>query len=117
VKVVALLRCSGRCCGFDHHRAKIFRTLTEGLSNEPRRIEELKIKKHGLVINDRHWSGGDSHTDSVAIVSDTPFATIRNGERIRIGGVEGFPESRLITGWSGRCRIPSPAALSIFPKQ
>ncbi|MEH2536566.1 MULTISPECIES: hypothetical protein [unclassified Bradyrhizobium] len=31
-------------------------------------------------------------------MSDTPFATIRNGERIRIGGVEGFPESRLITG-------------------
>lgn len=83
------------------------------------RIEELKIKKitHRLVINVRHWSGSDSHTDSVAIVSDTPFATIRNGERIRIGGVEGFPESRLITGWSGRCRIPSPAALSIFPKQ
>lgn len=64
------------------------------------RIEELKIKKntHRLVINVRHWSGSDSHTDSVAIVSDTPFATIRNGERIRIGGVEGFPESRLITG-------------------
>jgi hypothetical protein len=62
---------------------------------------ELKIRKitHRLVLNVRHWSrGSGSHTDSVAIESDTPFATIHNGERIRIGGIEGFPESRLMTG-------------------
>ena len=64
------------------------------------RIEELKIRKitHRLVLNVRHWSGSGSHTDSVAIESDTPFATIHNGERIRIGGIKGFPESRLTTG-------------------
>ncbi len=64
------------------------------------RIEELKIRKitHRLVLKVRHWSGSGSHTDSVAIESDTPFATIHNGERIRIGGIEGFPESRLTTG-------------------
>ena len=65
------------------------------------RIEELKIRKitHRLVLNVRHWSGsGSSHTDSVAIESDTPFATIHNGERIRIGGIEGFSGSRLTTG-------------------
>ena len=63
---------------------------------------ELKIRKitYRLVLNVRHWSGsgGGSHTDSVAIQSDTPFATIHNGERIRIGGIKGFPESRLTTG-------------------
>jgi len=64
------------------------------------RIEELKIRKitHRLVLNVRHWSGSGSYADSVAIESDTPFATIHNGERIRIAGVEGFPESRLTTG-------------------
>jgi len=64
------------------------------------RIEELKIRKitHRLVLNVRHWSGSGSHTDCVAIESDTPFATIHNGERIRIGGIKGLPESRLTTG-------------------
>ena len=64
------------------------------------RIEELKIRKitHRLVLNVRHWSGSGSYADSVAIESDTPFATIHNGERIRIGGIKGFPESRLTTG-------------------
>jgi hypothetical protein len=64
------------------------------------RIEELKIRKitHRLVLHVRHLSGSVSHADSVAIESDTPFATIHNGERIGIGGVEGFPGSRLITG-------------------
>ena len=64
------------------------------------RIEELKIRKitYRLVLNVRHWSGSGSYADSVAIESDTPFATIHNGERIRIAGVEGFPESRLTTG-------------------
>jgi hypothetical protein len=58
---------------------------------------ELKIRKitYRLVLNVRHWSGSGSYADSVAIESDTPFATIHNGERIRI---EGFPESRLTTG-------------------
>jgi hypothetical protein len=61
---------------------------------------ELKIRKitYRLVLNVRHWSGSGSYADSVAIESDTPFATIHNGERIRIAGVEGFPESRLTTG-------------------
>jgi len=64
------------------------------------RIEELKIRKitHRLVLNVRHWSGSGSYADSVAIESDTPFATIHNGERIRIGGIKGLPESRLTTG-------------------
>jgi hypothetical protein len=61
---------------------------------------ELKIRKitYRLVLNVRHWSGSGSYADSVAIESDTPFATIHNGERIRIAGVEGFPESRLTIG-------------------
>ena len=61
---------------------------------------ELKIRKitYRLVLNVRHWSGSGSYADSVAIESDTPFATIHNGKRIRIAGVEGFPESRLTTG-------------------
>jgi hypothetical protein len=47
-----------------------------------------------LLLNVRHWSGPD-YIDSVTLESDAPFAPIHEGDRLTIGDLEGYTESRL----------------------
>nr|HEV8009722.1 hypothetical protein [Bradyrhizobium sp.] len=51
---------------------------------------------HRLRIAIRHWSSEiDEPVGEVILESSMPFTSIREGERLRIMGLEGFSESRL----------------------
>jgi hypothetical protein len=58
-------------------------------------IEVLIAKtSYRLHLNVRHWST-ESYDDSVILQSPVPFAPMHQGERLTIGDLAGWPESRL----------------------
>jgi hypothetical protein len=62
----------------EHHEPVLIRTATYKLT---------------LIV--KHWSGS---TNSVTLESGLPFGAIHTGDRITIGGLEGFPKSMLTMG-------------------
>jgi hypothetical protein len=68
--------------------------MTDIVTLKPRKIT------YSVLVNVHHWSG--EHTNSVRIESDTPLGPFVVGERFWIGGLDGFPESRLTMGKGAR---------------
>jgi hypothetical protein len=64
--------------------------MTEITTLRPRKIT------YSVLINVHHWSG--EHTNSIRIESETPLDPFVVGDRLWIGGLDGFPESRLTMG-------------------
>jgi hypothetical protein len=65
-------------------------TETEITTLKPRKIT------YSLLLNVHYWSG--ENTKSIRIEAETPLGPFVAGDRLWIGGLDGFPESRLTTG-------------------
>jgi hypothetical protein len=65
--------------------------VTDIVTIKPRKVTS------SVLINVHHWSG-DTSANSVRIESETPLGAFAVGDRVWIGGLEGYPESRLTMG-------------------
>jgi hypothetical protein len=64
--------------------------MTDIITLRPRKVT------YSALINVHHWSG--ECTNSVRVETESPLGPFAIGDRLWIGGLDGFPESRLTMG-------------------
>jgi hypothetical protein len=64
--------------------------MTDIVTLKPRKIT------YSALINVHHWSG--EHTNSIRVETESPLVPFAIGDQLWIGGLDGFPESRLTIG-------------------